>query len=120
MVDHRQLHDLNYARNEPVFTRGWYAATKNRLIGSLVGSFGVYVSGGALVFAMVVAYSDSIYRYLTNDKYQSQLSNPNQLPAEKYLNFANDRTVNTGRWLHNFGCWENEKNCGRDYDWIKK
>jgi len=28
----------------------------------------------------------------------------------------NNFMADKGRWNHNFNCWENEKNCGKDYD----
>ena len=27
-----------------------------------------------------------------------------------------NKASNLGRWNHNFGCFENKKNCGRDFD----
>ena len=31
------------------------------------------------------------------------------------FNHGNKRS-NKGNWNHNFSCWENDKNCGRDFD----
>lgn len=119
-VDHRQHHDLNYSINKPILSKAWFGSAKNRLIGSVVYYFGAYVTGATILIGIGLVTIDSLWRMNSDSMRPSLLTQPYHTPAESFVSLNHDRTLNTGKWNHNFNCWENEKYCGRDFDWIRK
>lgn len=118
VVDHRMYYDFNYALNKPILSKAWWGTAKNRLIGSIVNSFGPYVSGGVLIVGGILVTIDTVWRM--NTPHESHISQGYFTPTQNFFNYNNDFNSSKGKWNHNFACWENDKNCGRDYDWIKK
>jgi hypothetical protein len=120
VVDHRQHYDLNYSINRPILSKAWLGSAKNRFIGSIVYYFGAYVSGAALLIGASIVTIDALYRHYTNHPNQNLLFSAKRISSERFVYSRHDRTSELGKWNHNFNCWENEKNCGRDFDWIRK
>ena len=85
--------------------------------------FGVYTAFAALGLTTTILFIDAWYRELTKEKTGvkgSLLFQPQPSYAERYIFNHNNQTTDLGKWNHNFGCFSKDKNCGRDYDWIKK
>jgi len=121
-IDHRVPHDLNYAINSPVMSKAWLGKAKQRMIGSLIYYFGAYVSGAAIVICTTGVLADAYLRRNKSDVKQSIVYEQRwSTPTERYLFGHKNKTgEDLGTWNHNFNCWSNEKNCGRDFNWYRK
>eukprot|EP01015_Nassula_variabilis_P007977 TRINITY_DN1622_c0_g1_i7.p3 TRINITY_DN1622_c0_g1~~TRINITY_DN1622_c0_g1_i7.p3 ORF type:complete len:140 (+),score=12.85 TRINITY_DN1622_c0_g1_i7:146-565(+) len=120
VVDHRALHDLNYSLNQPMWTKNWRRAFKNRFVQGGVYMTGLYYTTAMFVGAYIIGYVDAYYRgnYLP-EGHGGVLNNPKLYQGEKFVYQNLDHTKkNPGRWNHTFGCFESEKGCGRDFAWI--
>jgi len=122
MVDHRIPYDFNFSINKPILTKPWLGSAKQRFLGSMMYYFGAYFSGGALVIAVTGAFLDAIWRQNRDSKdvKNSILFEPEPTYGERYVFNNKNKSTNLGKWNHNFSCFEGERFCGRDYNWIKK
>eukprot|EP01016_Furgasonia_blochmanni_P005115 TRINITY_DN11988_c0_g1_i1.p2 TRINITY_DN11988_c0_g1~~TRINITY_DN11988_c0_g1_i1.p2 ORF type:complete len:184 (-),score=35.48 TRINITY_DN11988_c0_g1_i1:763-1314(-) len=123
MVDHRNYYDFNYSANYPILSRPWLTAIKQRAFSNLIYFFGGYYSAYSISFGISLIMLDAWIRGDRADpNLRGQLNNPTKPYNEKFLYARGDRTVDKGRWNHNFQCWEKEPNCGRDFDevYVKK
>jgi len=121
VVDHRCHYDFNYAQNKAPFTRAWLGSAKQRMIGSMIYFFGAYASGVAIIICGVAVTADSYYRLNQPGVKPAPVNqSPRVSVATNYLLNHGNKDKNLGTWNHNFNCWTNDKNCGRDFDWYRK
>jgi len=66
--------------------------------------------------------ADAIYRYYVYPPHQQSkfliVDYKNQ-PGLNYIYNHENKVSSKGRWNHNFYCWEKDKNCGKDFDWLE-
>ena len=121
VVDHRVHHDLNYAINKPWYTRAWLGSAKQRYIGTLVHYFGIYMSGSIIVIGgVVIALTGYVRSKKTDGNRGLHWIYNTPRYGENFLLNRNNAQKDTGKWNYLFACYENERNCGRDFDWIRK
>lgn len=120
VVDHRVPYDLNFAINQPTFTQGWKESYKQRWIGSLIKTYGLYAGFAACFVAIIGVYFDGIWRENRPLSHQSaSFSGKNSRTLHFLRNYRNENT-DLGNWNHNFACFEKDPNCGRDFTWALK
>ena len=116
MTDHRQCYDFNYAINQPVLSRVWLMARKKKFLGGLMDNFGMYYCAAAFIFSISTIIICVIRDENRPRHYKGVLSNPILGHGKMYLHNNRRDSLNLGNWNHNFHCWENTPNCGRDLD----
>ena len=118
VVDHRVTYDLNYSINKPSFAQGWKEAYKQRLLGNLMKSYGLYACFTALTTALIVSYADALWRENKPLSHQSTGFTSSGNRTFHFMKNHKNRLSDLGNWNHNFACFEKDPNCARDFDWV--
>lgn len=122
VVDHRIPYDFHYSINHPILSNSWRLAWKQRVMGNILYTFGIYVSGFCATAIPLFVLADGFYRYATEEdagRHGNALA-PKQQYGERFIMNHKNQISGKGRWNYTHFCWENEPNCGKDFDWVKK
>lgn len=116
VADHRVPYDFNYAINKPAFSHGWRDAYKQKWIGIMIKSYALYGSFAVAGFVLVGIYFDSLWRESNPLSHQSSAFKSENNPTVHFLRHHKNKVDNLGNWNHNFSCYENDPDCGKDFD----
>lgn len=116
LADHRVPKDFNSGINKPSLTRAWFKSYSNKVLYEFFYMPGLFMCLGACASAFAYCSFDyMLNNHHTNDDDRGRLqATYSQMPNFKYINHVNNHDDHLGKWNHNFECFENEPNCGRD------
>jgi len=116
MVDHRVPYDLNYAINKRQFSKPWRFAMKHLWIPKIIEQWPILTSIYIPFVAFFILIADAEIRERTQGSKAISYRNKEKIRNLEYIINHDNKNVDTGRWNHNFSCWENDPECGRDFD----
>ncbi len=117
MIDHRVPFDFHFDINKPVFSTEWARGFKQKWLGNFFNAWALYATLAAFGVNVIGVYADWAYRRY----YTPHIGHPldkhiSPDPHAAYIHNHSNRVNPKGEWNHNFYCWSNEPNCGRDFD----